>query len=110
MNKARAGDGNPGDNHQYGQIYGASDDRGGVETREQAELLLDMGCIYGQGYYFYRPMPAPQCEVIPADEDNIDFQGITAKPLTGYRPGELVHDDIFSETMLNNILWRLRPV
>ena len=33
----------------------------GVETREQAELLLDMGCIYGQGYYFYRPMPAPQC-------------------------------------------------
>lgn len=76
----------------------------GVETREQAELLLDMGCIYGQGYYFYRPMPAPQCEVILADEDNIDFRGITAKAINRIQARELVHDDIFSETMLNNIL------
>ena len=30
----------------------------GIETREQWELLRDMGCAYGQGYYFSRPVCA----------------------------------------------------
>src|SRR5690606_4621802 len=30
----------------------------GVETREQAEKLLAMGCSMGQGYYFARPASA----------------------------------------------------
>ncbi len=29
----------------------------GIETKEQKERLLDYGCQYGQGYYFYKPMP-----------------------------------------------------
>lgn len=29
----------------------------GVETKEQCELLLSMGCEYMQGYYFAHPMP-----------------------------------------------------
>lgn len=29
----------------------------GIETKEQAELLKNLNCTYGQGYYFYRPMP-----------------------------------------------------
>jgi diguanylate cyclase len=29
----------------------------GIETREQVERLLDMGCVSGQGYYFSRPVP-----------------------------------------------------
>ena len=30
----------------------------GVETREQAELLLSQGCAEGQGYLYSRPLPA----------------------------------------------------
>jgi EAL domain-containing protein (putative c-di-GMP-specific phosphodiesterase class I) len=30
----------------------------GIETREQHELLREMGCRYGQGFYYARPMPA----------------------------------------------------
>jgi EAL domain-containing protein (putative c-di-GMP-specific phosphodiesterase class I) len=29
----------------------------GIETREQHELLREMGCRYGQGYLFARPQP-----------------------------------------------------
>lgn len=29
----------------------------GVENQRQKEILLDAGCIYGQGYYYARPMP-----------------------------------------------------
>ena len=30
----------------------------GVETKEQAEVLKNMGCDMAQGYYYQRPMPA----------------------------------------------------
>jgi len=32
----------------------------GIETRDQFEMLQQMGCQSGQGYYFARPMPANQ--------------------------------------------------
>ena len=31
----------------------------GVETAQQAALLRDMKCHYGQGYYVSRPLAAP---------------------------------------------------
>ncbi|WP_026531828.1 putative bifunctional diguanylate cyclase/phosphodiesterase [Arthrobacter sp. H41] len=30
----------------------------GIETKEQAEQLRELGCASGQGYYFSRPLPA----------------------------------------------------
>jgi diguanylate cyclase (GGDEF)-like protein/PAS domain S-box-containing protein len=30
----------------------------GVETRDQIQVLYSLGCDYGQGYFFARPMPA----------------------------------------------------
>ncbi|MDP9476047.1 MAG: EAL domain-containing protein [Actinomycetota bacterium] len=32
----------------------------GVETQEQLDLLVDLGCAQGQGYHFARPMPASE--------------------------------------------------
>ena len=36
----------------------------GVETQAQRQLLLGMGCDYGQGYLFSRPLPAAQFEEV----------------------------------------------
>jgi PAS domain S-box-containing protein len=41
-----------------GQSLGLTTVAEGVETREQAEMLLWMGCELGQGWLFGRPMPA----------------------------------------------------
>lgn len=32
----------------------------GIETAGQAAQLLEMGCLYGQGYFFGRPVPAEE--------------------------------------------------
>ena len=29
----------------------------GVETKEQAEFLREVGCVLAQGYYYSRPLP-----------------------------------------------------
>ncbi|MCW8354527.1 EAL domain-containing protein [Marinomonas pontica] len=34
----------------------------GVENKAQADLLIEMGCLYGQGYYFAKPMPVEEIE------------------------------------------------
>ena len=33
----------------------------GMETVEQRDTLLDLGCGYGQGYLLGRPMTADEC-------------------------------------------------
>jgi EAL domain-containing protein (putative c-di-GMP-specific phosphodiesterase class I) len=32
----------------------------GIELSSQRKQLLDLGCDYGQGYYFSKPLPAAQ--------------------------------------------------
>lgn len=34
----------------------------GIENQEDAKLLTDMGCSFGQGFYYYKPQPAEVIE------------------------------------------------
>jgi len=34
----------------------------GIETKEQAERMRTLGCTYGQGYYFAKPISATEIE------------------------------------------------
>lgn len=40
----------------------------GVETREQADKLTEMGCEYLQGYYFSKPLPEHEFLMYVTDE------------------------------------------
>ena len=51
----------------------------GVETKEQAEYLKSVGCIYMQGYYFARPMPVSEFEKILTGREH-------ELPIRGYDP------------------------
>lgn len=47
----------------------------GVETAAQLELLRQMGCEYGQGFYFSRPVAAPIAEAMIARQSALQQQG-----------------------------------
>ena len=40
----------------------------GVETEEQKEALIQMGCLYAQGYLYYKPMPAAEFKKILSNQ------------------------------------------
>jgi EAL domain-containing protein (putative c-di-GMP-specific phosphodiesterase class I) len=56
----------------------------GIETEQQAEQLRAMGCDYGQGFFFARPLPP---EHIPALLGNPRWDGQSAPRR---RPGQLL--------------------
>lgn len=76
----------------------------GVEKKEQADFLKNIGCIYGQGYYYYRPLPVEKFEVLLLDEDKVDYRGIWKRELKELHLEDLVSKDVTSETILNNML------
>jgi EAL domain-containing protein (putative c-di-GMP-specific phosphodiesterase class I)/GGDEF domain-containing protein/PAS domain-containing protein len=52
----------------------------GVETEEQREVLLQAGCIYGQGFYYAKPLPAGEFEkryFKPAEKGRMNHEGGT---------------------------------
>ena len=58
----------------------------GVETKDQADYLKSLSCLYMQGYYFAKPMPAQQFETLlcqsrfdrPDRYGSVNLEGIVA--------------------------------
>ncbi len=76
----------------------------GVETREQTDYLLDLGCRYVQGYYFYRPMPAAKFEALVAKPENVEAEGFRFIRNEQFRIREFLNDTVYTDSMLNSIL------
>ena len=76
----------------------------GVETADKVEFLRSIGCRYVQGYHFYRPMTCSDFERLMADESLIDRSGFVVKPNEEFRLRELLDQNVYSDSMLNNIL------
>ena len=76
----------------------------GVEKKEHADFIESLGCRYIQGYYFYKPMPKEEFAKIVADESKIDTRGFVVKLNEQMRIREFLDKNIFSDSMLNNIL------
>ena len=76
----------------------------GVETKEQADFLENLGCRYIQGYYFYKPMPVKDFEKIVSDPNMVDDRGFVVKLNEQVRIREFLDKNIYSDSMLNNII------
>ncbi len=76
----------------------------GVENQKQTDFLVDLGCRYVQGFYFFKPMPISKFEKIISNEKNIDTRGFVCKTNDQIRIREFLDENIYNDTMLNNIL------
>ena len=79
----------------------------GVENKEQVDFLLKIGCLYAQGFYYYKPMPMDAFEKLLENDDLIDFEDskmMLANDISLIKLKDLFHDDLVSEILLNNIL------
>ena len=67
----------------------------GVETHEQVEMLLDIGCIYAQGFLYSRPVPLDdfvEMYNVPMDEDSpVTFSKEPA--VSGKEDEEIITDE-----------------
>lgn len=78
----------------------------GVETREQVNFLLDVGCSYAQGYYYARPMEAAAFEALLTDGSKVQHEQCALqdarRPILDFR--DLLHENTISDRMLFSII------
>ena len=78
----------------------------GVETREQVNFLLDVGCSYAQGYYYARPMEAAAFEALLTDGSKVQHEQCALqdarRPILDFR--DLLHENTISDRMLSSFI------
>ena len=76
----------------------------GVESAEQASFLEKLGCRYIQGNFYHLPLPVADFEKLIGDERNIDTGGFSFYANQQFSVREFMDQNIYSDSMLNNIL------
>ena len=76
----------------------------GVETQQQENHLLKMGCRYAQGYFYYKPMPKEAFEEMISDSRNVDHEGFWCRQTESVHIKEFLDTNLFNDVMANNIL------
>ena len=76
----------------------------GVETKKQSDFLINLGCQYAQGYYYYKPMPLNEFEELITKPNIISTKGIAVKANEQFRIREFLDKNIYSDSMLNTII------
>lgn len=79
----------------------------GVETKEQVDFLLKIGCLYAQGFYYYKPLPMDEFETLLDNHELVDYEDskmMLANDISMIKLKDLFHDDVVSETLIHNIL------
>lgn len=76
----------------------------GVEKKNQVDFLHNCGVDFVQGFYYYKPIPAHDFEKIIEDKKNLDNRGFTININEPFRLRELLDQNVYSDSMLNNIL------
>lgn len=76
----------------------------GVENEKQVKFLEELGCRYAQGFFFYKGIPVSDFENVIADGSMIDDRGLQFKANEQLTIREFLDGNIYSDTMLNNVL------
>lgn len=76
----------------------------GVETKEQLDFLLNRNCMFGQGFYFYRPMGVEEFEQFLKEGDKIDPKGIRTTKIGKIYLRKMLDEKIISDAAVNSIL------
>ncbi len=76
----------------------------GVENEEQVNFLKNLGCLFAQGYYFYRPMDTAKFEQLLKQADLLDLEGVRLRATELFHTRAFLNDSLFTDSMLNGIL------
>ena len=76
----------------------------GVESKKESDYLMNLGCRYIQGFYFYKPMSKEEFEKLIVDPENVDPRGFVFKANEEFHIKEFFSDSVYTDSMLNSIL------
>lgn len=79
----------------------------GVEFQWQVDFLTRLGCIYAQGFFYYRPMPVADYEALLCDESKIDHHDngtlrLEQEMLLDFH--DLFNQNMMTDRLLENVL------